>query len=63
MSVDPIHLHTCCEERKNTAVRAGCDAAGIHLRCSYPDCTCKDFPKGVEAAILSWEAQRPDDQE
>jgi hypothetical protein len=54
MPVDEIHLSTCCEVRKNAAVRAGCEAADVHLRCTYPDCGCKDFPKGVEAAILAW---------
>lgn len=63
MAIDPVHLRTCCEERKNAAVRAGCSAAEIHLRCTYPDCACKDFPKGVEAAIIAWDNSRPGEED
>lgn len=46
-------------KRREAAVRAGCTAADLHLRCTYPECGCKDFPKGVEAAIIAWEHFEP----
>lgn len=41
------------------AVRAGCNAADRHLRCSYPDCGCPTFPRAIKAAIAAWNT-RPD---
>lgn len=38
------------------AIHAGCTAADIHLRCSYPDCNCKQMPKAIEAAIMAYVA-------
>lgn len=33
------------------AVKAGCAAANIHLRCSFPDCSCKQMPSAILAAL------------
>jgi hypothetical protein len=33
------------------AIRVGCAAAGAHLTCSYPDCTCKELPVAIRAAL------------
>lgn len=33
------------------AVRIACNTADLHLTCSYPQCKCKAFPKGVQAAV------------
>ena len=33
------------------AIRAGCSAADIHLKCSYPDCSCETTPREIDAAI------------
>lgn len=33
------------------AVRAGCTAADVHLKCSYPDCACKQIPAAIRAAL------------
>lgn len=33
------------------AIRCGCEAADIHLICSFPDCSCKLIPKAVKAAL------------
>ena len=41
-------------EKMARAIRAGCDGADIHLKCSYPDCACKNTPKIVRAALLEW---------
>lgn len=35
------------------AVVAGCERGDTHLRCSYPDCTCKNIPKIIAAAFES----------
>ncbi len=42
---------TEAERRVTEAVRAGCNAADIHLRCSYPECGCKQTPIIVRAAL------------
>jgi|SRR5882672_3861164 len=34
-------------------VRAYCDGAEVHLKCSYPTCNCKAVPRGVKAAIAA----------
>lgn len=39
------------ENRMEEAIRAGCTAADIHLRCSYPECSCKNLPKAITAAV------------
>jgi hypothetical protein len=33
------------------AIRIGCDAANVHLACSYPECACKTVPAAVKAAV------------
>ena len=33
------------------AIRVGCVAAGAHLTCSYPDCTCTQLPAAIRAAL------------
>lgn len=33
------------------AIRCGCQAADVHLTCSFPDCTCKVVPSAVKAAV------------
>ena len=36
------------------AIRAGCNATDVHLYhlyCSYPECTCKQLPKAIQAAL------------
>lgn len=33
------------------AVRKGCQAAEVHLTCSFPDCTCKQIPAAVHAVL------------
>lgn len=38
-------------ERLIAAIRVGCTAADLHLCCSYPDCTCKQIPAAIEAAL------------
>jgi hypothetical protein len=38
------------------AIRAGCNNAAFHLICSYPDCTCSQFPIGVRAALTAYRA-------
>jgi hypothetical protein len=43
------------EERFIRAVKAGCSAAERHLRCSYPECGCKQTPQIVLAAVNSWD--------
>lgn len=35
------------------AVNAGCDAAGLHLACTYPKCKCQQTPVIVLAAVLA----------
>lgn len=38
--------------RKMTeAIQIGCTASEIHLRCSYPDCTCTKIPAAINAAV------------
>lgn len=39
------------------AIRTGCTAADIHLSCTYPECSCKQMPKAIEAAIRVYAAQ------
>ncbi len=39
------------ERRMLRATRAGCNAADIHLRCSYPECGCTKTPIIVRAAL------------
>lgn len=39
------------DEAIASAIRAGCTAADLHIQCSYPDCTCRNTPKIVRAAI------------
>jgi hypothetical protein len=34
-----------------TAVRAGCTAADVHITCSFPQCKCKQIPAAVKAAL------------
>lgn len=33
------------------AVRVGCTAADVHLRCSYPECSCSQIPRAIGAAV------------
>lgn len=33
------------------AVRKGCQAAEVHLTCSFPQCTCKQIPAAVHAVL------------
>lgn len=42
---------TINSSKMQEAIRVGCTAADVHLRCSYPDCSCKQIPKAVEAAV------------
>lgn len=37
------------------AIRAGCTAVDVHLRCSYPECGCKQLPRAIAAAITRYE--------
>lgn len=41
------------EDRINAAVRAGCNAAEVHLLCAYPDCRCKAYPSAIRAALAA----------
>lgn len=47
----------------NEAVRAGCNAADIHLTCSFPECKCKSIPRAIQGAIDKWEEQRRDGEQ
>src|SRR5579862_4809020 len=38
------------------AIRIGCNAADVHMICSYPECTCKQIPAAVQAALASRQA-------
>lgn len=38
------------------AIRVGCNAAEVHLTCSYPACSCKQIPAAIRAAL----SERPD---
>jgi hypothetical protein len=44
------------------AVRAGCDAADVHLRCSYPDCVCRHMPAAIRAAIAAFAEEGKKDE-
>lgn len=33
------------------AIHVGCEAADVHLRCTYPDCSCRIVPAAVKAAM------------
>ena len=35
----------------DVAIRVGCVAADVHLRGSYPDCTCQELPAAIRAAL------------
>lgn len=41
------------EEMVEAAVRAGCTAMDVHLRCTHPDCACKGLPVGIRAALIA----------
>ena len=41
------------------AIRAGCEAADVHLMCSYPRCTCTGMPRATSAAIAAFLRQLP----
>lgn len=41
-------------ERMKAAIRTGCNAADIHLVCSYPECRCKAAPVAIKAGIAGW---------
>lgn len=48
-------------EPLTTAIRIACEfEEGRHLRCSYPDCNCKKFPRAVKAAIEAYTRAAPD---
>lgn len=38
-------------EKMKQAIRIGCTAADIHLTCSWPDCSCTELPKAIQAAV------------
>lgn len=42
---------TVSEQAVETAIRAGCNAAEVHLMCSYPLCKCKQMPVAIKMAI------------
>ena len=44
---------TASEADVEAAIRVGCTAADIHLRCSYPSCACKQIPAAIKAAIAA----------
>lgn len=46
-------------ERVARAIRAGCDAADIHLACSYPDCRCRALPLAIKAALDAMTPEQP----
>ena len=33
------------------AIRTGCAAADIHIGCSWPECSCKQLPTAIRAAL------------
>lgn len=39
------------DEAVRAAIRAGCNEGDIHLVCSFPNCTCKQMPVAMPAAI------------
>jgi hypothetical protein len=43
------------DEAVEAAIIAGCNAADIHLVCSYPDCQCKNTPAIVRHALRAAE--------
>lgn len=38
-------------DKMASAIRIGCAASDIHLRCSYPDCKCVHLPAAIKAAV------------
>lgn len=40
------------------AIRIGCNAADVHLTCSYPTCSCKQIPVAIQAALNSLPAEQ-----
>lgn len=38
-------------DKMTEAIRIGCSAAEIHLRCSYPECSCTSIPTAIRAAV------------
>ena len=38
-------------DRMAAAIRCGCEASNVHLRCSFPECSCTTIPAAVRAAV------------
>jgi hypothetical protein len=49
------------EEKMARAIRAGCNAADVHLSCSYPECSCTKIPAAVIAASAELMSETKDD--
>ena len=62
MSDVPVTENTKAPEPEfiQRAIQIGCNAAHIHLLCSYPACSCKQIPAAIIAAAtpLMDEAQK-----
>lgn len=33
------------------AIRIGCEAADVHLMCTWPECSCIQIPTAINAAV------------
>lgn len=40
----------------------GCDASDVHLRCGYPECTCRNMPTAIRTGLAEFAllAQSPE---